>query len=541
MSTFVVSPENSIHARVPPVDVRFTDISYEIPSSNSVVSRFNPFSKSSNSPTQILNSITGYVPAGSSLAILGPSGSGKTTLLNLLAARSEYPPSSGVILFGGAPRVARTKRRIGYVMQDDVFFSKLTVLETLNFTADIRIPNMTRAQRRKRVQDILAALRLTHCQHTRIGDQQFDKGISGGERKRVNIANELLHDPSLMLADECTSGLDSASALTVIQLLSSLCNSGRTIIASIHQPSSRMFSMFDNIMLLSAGRMAYIGPPSRVITYFESIGFPFPGTAYNPADFLLELVIDAKAKTVEEETEEVDAENPAPISPHERIIDMCEGRKSELLAVIEGNTVDQETEQTQRSNSSSDETESASIKTPSTDSMADPPGPDSHAGRMLRALKKRSYDLVGQHQKLDVPDKYARSWFQQVAVLSRRALRQKQGLILQPIYIVQLILLGVVTAICWWQIDLNEDTIEDRLGLLSFVPVYWSFNTMFTALQTFPLERQVLNKDRASGYYRLSAYFTAKNIVSLLQVLFVSQIQPVLILTFFPFCLRNLT
>lgn len=275
------SPSASASAFPAPVDVRFDDISYQIPAANK-----------RSSPTNILHHISGYVAPGESLAILGPSGSGKTTFLNLLAARSEHPPSSGSILFSGAPRVPRTKRHVGYVMQDDVFLSELTVRETLDFTAHVRLPaSLSCQQRRRRVDRVIHQLRLSKCQHTRIGDQQFDKGISGGERKRVNIANELLHSPSLFLADECTSGLDSSSALTVINLLRELCDEGRTVIATIHQPSSRMFAQFSKVMLLASGRVAYFGTPQQLVPYFESIGFPFPSTAYNPADYALELII----------------------------------------------------------------------------------------------------------------------------------------------------------------------------------------------------------------------------------------------------------
>lgn len=144
-------------------------------------------------PARILHGVSGYVAQGGSLAILGPSGSGKTTLLNLLAGRSMYEPESGTVLSGGVERNARTKRSIRYVMQDDLFFSALTVRETLQFRADVQLPRTVRKiEKEQRIDDILASLRLTRCQDTLI------IGISGGERKRLSIATELIPDPTVL-------------------------------------------------------------------------------------------------------------------------------------------------------------------------------------------------------------------------------------------------------------------------------------------------------------------------------------------------------
>lgn len=522
-----------------PVDVRFTDITYNIPAPRKWHSYINPFASKPPPPTTILHSISGYVPAGQSLAILGPSGSGKTTLLNLLAARSQYPAQSGQILFADAPRVPRTKRHIGYVMQDDVFFSKLTVRETLEFTANIRIPKLSDHNRKQRVDAVMQSLRLTKCQNTRIGDQQFDKGISGGERKRVNIANELLHDPSVLLADECTSGLDSSSAFTVISLLRQLCHEGRTVIATIHQPSSQMFNLFDKIMLLAAGRVAYYGTPQSVVSYFESIDFPFPPQAYNPADYMLELVIDDDVKASEQDESSHDVESPKDLVSTQRLVlDAWHRHGPALLAAEDGrqqkrkyppspSTGHQHTTSLDISDAKEFDTPSL---TPSSDASTDD-GPSSaddlqqtlpndhlpprtRLGRALRATRKRAYDFTGNHDKLGEPDKYPTNWLQQALVLGQRSFRQKSGILIQPIYVAQVIAVTIVSALCWWQMEAREGTIEDRLGALSFFSVFWAFYSTFSALFAFPAEKQVLNKDRAGGSYRLSAYYVAKTLVS---------------------------
>ena len=112
----------------------------------------------------------------------------------------------------------------------------------------------------------------------------FDKGILGGERKRLNIANELLHEPGVLLADECASRLDSSSAYTVIKFVSELCDEGRAVFVTIHQQSLQMFALFDRVMLLAAGRIAFCGRSHHLVAYLATIDFPFPEKAYNPAD-----------------------------------------------------------------------------------------------------------------------------------------------------------------------------------------------------------------------------------------------------------------
>lgn len=516
------------------IDVVFTNVSYNIPPTKTFLNRIK--AKSLPPPAKILHSVCGYVAKGQSLAILGPSGSGKTTLLNLLAARSEHPLTSGQILFSGKPRTARTKRNVGYVMQDDVFFSNLTVLETLEFTASIRIPNLSSTQKDILIQKVLRRLRLTKCQNTRIGNQQFDKGISGGERKRLNLANELLHNPSLLLADECTSGLDSSSAYTVITMLHELCQDGHTIIATIHQPSSRIFSKFDSVMLLAAGRVAYFGRPDKVVSYFESIDLPFPQNAYNPADFMLELVIDDIA---EEETPHSDIEtaNSQSVSSQKRVLDSWQKNGPTFLKEVAGESqsltvknIEPQSGLTEYIESSDSPSAGAPGKRLSSavEEMlpigpGDPTSPGNIPARFVRAVTKRFYDVTFQHSQRNMPEKYPNSWWKQTKVLALRAIRQKRGSVIEPFYVLQVLLVAFTSILFWLKNPPLESTIEDRLGCLSFYVVFWAFFATYNAVYAFPSEMQVLNKDRASGAYRLSAYYVAKTMVRLSSISFRSK------------------
>lgn len=235
----------------------------------------------------ILNGVTGMVCPGEILAMLGPSGSGKTTLLTALGGRLSGK-LSGKITYNGQPFSGSIKRRTGFVAQDDVLYPHLTVIETLVFAALLRLPkSLTRDEKVQHVDRVIAELGLTRCQNSMIGGPLF-RGISGGEKKRVSIGQEMLINPSLLLLDEPTSGLDSTTAQRIMTTVKRLASGGRTVLTTIHQPSSRLYHMFDKVVLLSEGCPVYYGPGSTAMEYFSSIGFSTSLTV-NPADLLLDL------------------------------------------------------------------------------------------------------------------------------------------------------------------------------------------------------------------------------------------------------------
>lgn len=237
----------------------------------------------------ILKGITGIVRPGEMLALLGPSGSGKTSLLSILGGRLGGGELAGNVLYNDQPYSKPVKRRTGFITQDDILHVHLTVKETLVYAALLRLHSdvYTKQDKIRRAQEIIMEPGLERCQDTRIGDA-FRREISGGERKRVSIGCELIVDPSLLLLDEPTSGLDSTTASRIISTLQNLANGGRTVISTIHQPSSRVYHMFDKIILLSGGHVLYYGQASEAMNYFMSLGFP-PVSETNPADYLLDL------------------------------------------------------------------------------------------------------------------------------------------------------------------------------------------------------------------------------------------------------------
>ncbi|KAJ1954112.1 hypothetical protein EC988_002607, partial [Linderina pennispora] len=248
----------------------------------------------------IMSKGTGMARAGETIAIIGSSGAGKTTLLNALSGRIEGGRLSGSILYRGAKRHPGSfKRTTAYVQQDDMMHPLLTVKETLTYAAKLRLPNSqyTEKEKLERVQTVMRQLRLEGAKDTPIGNAQT-RGVSGGERKRVSVGMELLTSPSILFLDEPTSGLDSNSSELVVELVKGISKDrGIATMMTIHQPSARIFNLFDKVILLSQGRIVYFGPVSESIQYFAKIGHQCP-MHENPADYFVDLMtLDYRSDT----------------------------------------------------------------------------------------------------------------------------------------------------------------------------------------------------------------------------------------------------
>ncbi|GES75117.1 ABC transporter G family member 26 [Rhizophagus clarus] len=224
-----------------PVYLEWYGLSYSIPQENMNIQKNKKSElESGKIKLSILENIHGCANPGEILAIMGPSNCGKTTLLNLLGDRLGNKGVQGTITMNGLKPTKNSMKYLAYCTQDDVFFPQLTVKDTLSFNARLRLPrDVPLHDKLKRVDAIIQLLNLTKSAHTKIGNNR-NRGISGGERKRVSIANELLTDPSVIMLDEPTTGLDAALALELTKILKEFAIKQRkTIIIVIHQPSSQ--------------------------------------------------------------------------------------------------------------------------------------------------------------------------------------------------------------------------------------------------------------------------------------------------------------
>eukprot|EP00516_Mucochytrium_quahogii_P001945 CAMPEP_0203744470 /NCGR_PEP_ID=MMETSP0098-20131031/521_1 /ASSEMBLY_ACC=CAM_ASM_000208 /TAXON_ID=96639 /ORGANISM=" , Strain NY0313808BC1" /LENGTH=899 /DNA_ID=CAMNT_0050631985 /DNA_START=330 /DNA_END=3029 /DNA_ORIENTATION=+ len=235
----------------------------------------------------ILNNITGVFEPGTLSAIMGPSGCGKSTLLDILADRKHGGYTKGRILINGRERTQLYKRVIGYVMQFDALFPHLTPREVLKYTAELRIPGHDWKKKNDAVNKVIRDLDLHRCADSNIGGNGVP-GISGGQARRVTVGIELVTRPMVLFLDEPTTGLDAFSSLQLVRTLRLLADTGRTVICTIHQPRPDIFLLFNTLLLMKAGEIAYFGPQMQIRQYFNLLGIKISQDA-NVADFVVDL------------------------------------------------------------------------------------------------------------------------------------------------------------------------------------------------------------------------------------------------------------
>ncbi|MBP5590194.1 MAG: ATP-binding cassette domain-containing protein, partial [Bacteroidales bacterium] len=208
--------------------------------------------------------------SGRMVGIMGASGAGKTTLLSIL--NGQNAPSSGEILVNGISihkDKDKLKGLIGYVSQDDLLIEELTVFENLYYNAKLCFGNLTDDEITEKVKETLKNLGLSGISDMKVGSP-LNKKISGGQRKRLNIALELIREPAIMFLDEPTSGLSSRDSVNILDLLKGLARKGKLLFIVIHQPSSDIFKMFDKLIILDiGGYLIYNGNPIESIEYFK--------------------------------------------------------------------------------------------------------------------------------------------------------------------------------------------------------------------------------------------------------------------------------
>jgi len=240
----------------------------------------------------VLSDVSAKLRGAQLTAIMGASGTGKSSLLCALAGRAPYGDVSGTVSVNGKRTRLELYRRVtGFVPQDDILYAALSVEENLIFAARFRLPTGTsKAQRRAHVDNALISLGLENVRRDIVGDEA-QRGLSGGQRKRVSIGVELVAAPRLLLLDEPTSGLDAAGAKSLVSILLTIVARDKvTAAAVVHQPRHEAFLLFDDVLLLArGGRAAYYGPVSQVEEYFLSLGHRFPYKT-NPADALLDIL-----------------------------------------------------------------------------------------------------------------------------------------------------------------------------------------------------------------------------------------------------------
>jgi ABC-type multidrug transport system ATPase subunit len=401
------------------------------------------------------------------------------------------------------------RKKIAYVMQEDIFFANLTVREQLTFTCQLRLPeSVGHTEKEKAVDHVVRTLGIEKCQHTKI------MLVSGGERKRCNIGTELLTNPSLILLDEPTSGLDSTAAAALMKTMRGLAEDRMTVIMSIHQPSSRVFYSFDQLMLLADGRTVYYGPPSKCLPYLSTLGF-VPPADYNPADFVMDLLNSVEGP----DPVAAAAERMAAYSAQGAVeFDMCQAYsagapgvfleenaspravliarwdKKAMLAAVElvlqgasaprGKALD--VEEGAGAGAETCVTADAMTDTSVTAASLHSEGVYEGVSEGGGGDREGSYPGGGGGEAggggggvlpcsdLEGP-KYPISYLTQLRVLFRRDFRNRRSELFRVYNVVECVLVGVIAGCAWFQMPRTEKSVDDRSSLIFFGILRWYF------------------------------------------------------------------
>ncbi|XP_053669213.1 protein scarlet-like [Anopheles marshallii] len=240
----------------------------------------------------ILNDISGTLLPGTLVALMGPSGAGKTTLMSALAFRmSDNMTTVGDIRVNGCPIGPYMYNISGYIYQDELLPESITVQEHLQLMANLKLGKRVSAERKRAmIADILSKTGLERCANTKIANATgIGKTLSGGEKKRLAFAVEMLSKPKYLFCDEPTTGLDSYSARQLVEMMKLLTRCGTTVLCSIHQPAEKLLYEFDSLILLTGGRTGFIGSPNEAVQFLRLQGLEC-ADGYNKADFLVKVL-----------------------------------------------------------------------------------------------------------------------------------------------------------------------------------------------------------------------------------------------------------
>lgn len=399
------------------------------------------------------------------LAIVGPSGAGKSSLLEILAGK--LTPQNGTIFVNQNPiDKARFKKISGYVTQKDTLFPLLTVEETLMFSAKLRL-RLPQAQLSSNVKSLMKELGLDHVAMTRVGDDRI-RGISGGERRRVSIGVDAIHDPEVLILDEPTSGLDSTSALQIIDMLKVMAETrGRTIILSIHQPGFRIVKLFNSILMMANGSVLHHGTVDQLGVNLRTMGMQLP-IHVNVVEFAIESI-----ETIQQQREVLQKE----MQPQVLTSSTTKPQQKKIEEVGEGRSGKFTLQQ------------------------------------LFQQSKVVDEEII--NVEFDFPLGFANSRLQETLILTHRfsknIFRTKELFACRTI---QMLISGLVLGSIFYNLEDDLIGAEERVGLFAFILTFLLSCTT-EALPIFLQEREILMKETSCGSYRVSSYAIANGLVYL--------------------------
>lgn len=476
----------------PTVDIQFTDLSYQVSEGRR------------KGYKTILKGVNGKFRSGELTAIMGPSGAGKSTLMNILAGYKSKNLTGSVAINGRTRNLRRFRKMSAYIMQDDCLTPHLTVKEAMKVAANLKLGKDVSAEKTKIViEEILETLSLQECEDT------YTIHLSGGQRKRLSIALELVNNPPVMFFDEPTSGLDSSSCFQCISLMKSLARGGRTIICTIHQPSARLFELFDHLYMMAEGQCIYNGHVQGLVPFLSTLGLYCP-SYHNPADYVMEVACGEHGEYVDK-----------------------------LVVAVNSGHCDSYREKTPESLSSSICTNdiaktNAPFKTPATllqqdttivcinlnipngninGSVTDNDADKTHTPNVTTSLLEAS---SSENLALEDKTSFPTSGFRQFWILLKRTvftiLRDQT---LTRMRLIAHFIIGCLLGLIYYNIGNDAGKVMSNAGCIFFTIMFAMFSSMMPTILTFPLEMSVFVREHLNYWYSLKAYYFAKTLADI--------------------------
>lgn len=482
--------------RRPKVDLSFQDLTYKVP-------------QGKNEKT-ILKSVSGRLRSGELTAIMGPSGAGKSTLLNILTGyKTGY---EGTILMNSVERDNNLfKKQSAYIMQDNQLHLNLTVDEAMNVAAKLKIGDKPAKEREEIINEILDTLGLLDHRRT------MTSGLSGGQKKRLSIALELVSNPPIMFFDEPTSGLDSSSCFQCISLLKTLASEGRTIICTIHQPSARLFEMFDHLYTLADGQCVYQGSTKQLVPFLSDLSLPCP-SYHNPASFIIEVACGEYGDNTNKLVDAIDngkedvrnnyvpkknnvvlnngavkygqADKDKNVNEDDGVVeDKLAGSKNGNATAPNGGVYESVINNIAKDSNNSVAVATNNLETEKQQNVADPLIEDSVSMKQPR---------------------YGNSELNQFWIVLKRALLfSRRDWTLMYLRLFAHILVGLLIGALYYDIGNDGAKVLSNLGFLFFNMLFLMYTSMTITILSFPLEMPVLLKENFNRWYSLRSYYLA--------------------------------
>lgn len=413
--------------------------------------------------TELLKNVSGEFRAGELTAIMGLSGAGKSTLMDVLTGFTTAGVTGNIMVNSKTRNLNEFRRLSAYIMQNDNLQPLLTVQEAMNVAAELKLTT-SHQQKKQKIDQILVTMSLDTCRHTRTGQ------LSGGERKRLAIALELINSPPILFLDEPTSGLDSVTSKYCITLLKQLAKAGQTVICSIHQPSASLLNMIDHLYVVADGNCVYSGSTQNLVPYLSSLGLQCP-THYNPADYLMEICNGDYGKYVPE------------------MINAIENGKNNAWRSTSNVT-----------NVNHQEEVIALNVTAS-----------------FQALRQRSpVEIQHVHTRhKGSPDYATNFWKQLIILLKRNAIRLSRDKVLTFTRLSMHFIIALIVGVIYFKVGQDAVYVLDNFNLLFFNIMFLMFSAFSATVTTFPSELPIIMREHFNRWYKLHSFYLANKLADI--------------------------